>query len=126
MMTTAYWCVLAASILPLFLGFSAQLQGLNLNVLRRTRARAQSFDGWKQRAYFAQLNGWENFPGFAAAVIIAHVLEVPQPTIDMLALGFIGFRVIHAFAYIADRAVLRFLFWAGGMTCMIALYVYAA
>jgi len=124
-MTTAFWCILAATISPLIPGLAAQIPGLTLDKLRWTRTRAQSFIGWKQRAYYVQLNGWENLPGFSAAVIIAHILKVQQPTIDILALSFIGFRIAHALAYIADSGVLRTLFWSGGLTCMVALYVYA-
>ena len=40
-----------------------------------------------------QLNGFEAFPLFAAAVIVAQILQAPQARIDILALVFVAARV---------------------------------
>ena len=80
----------------------------------------------QQRAYWAQLNAFEAFPLFAAAVIIAHLAGGRQGTIDMLAVAFIGFRIIYTLAYLYDRPMLRSLVWSAGLFCVIGLFVAAA
>ena len=81
--------------------------------------------GWRQRANWAQANSYESFPAFAAGVIIAH-LAGAAPTIDMLALAYIGARILYGIFYIADRSTLRSLAWVAGLGCVIGLFVAAA
>src|SRR3546814_10004956 len=38
--------------------------------------------GWRKRAHWAQLNSFEAFPAFAAAVIIAQIAAGPNATAD--------------------------------------------
>ena len=73
-----------------------------------------------------QLNSYEAFPAFAAAVIIAHLCAVSQDTINLLALSFIGARILYGIAYLADKATLRSLVWGVGFACVIALFVFSA
>jgi uncharacterized MAPEG superfamily protein len=80
----------------------------------------------QQRAYWAQLNAFEAFPLFAAAVIIAHLAQAPQPWVDGLAVAFVGFRAAYTLAYIHDKPTLRSLLWAGGFFSVIGLFVAAA
>ena len=42
-----------------------------------------------------------------------------------LAMSFVGFRVLHAVAYIADWATLRSLLFVGALVCAIWLFVLA-
>jgi len=83
-------------------------------------------DGWRQRANWAQLNGFEAFPPFAAAVIIAHLLAVPQARIDLLAMAFIAARVVYGILYLANLPSLRSLAWMIATGCVVALFVSAA
>lgn len=80
----------------------------------------------QQRAYWAQLNAFEAFPLFAAAVIVAHLCRAPQPAVDALAIAFVVFRVLYTFAYIHDRPTLRSLLWVGALGCVIGLFVAGA
>jgi len=127
-MTTAYWCVLIAALFPYVGTLSAKIGG------RMPRAAnhgpRQWLDslgaGWQKRAYWAQLNSFEVFPAFAAAVIIAHQIHVPQPRLDLLAELFIVSRIVYFAVYLADLATLRSIVWFCGMACMVMLFVSGA
>jgi uncharacterized MAPEG superfamily protein len=127
-MTIAYWCVLAAALLPyVFTGFA-----------KTGRAESRRYDnhaprewldrltGWRRRAHWAQLNAFEAFPPFAAAVIIAHLAGAAQARIDDLAVAFVALRVGHGALYILDHPRLRSLAWAFALGCVIGLFVIAA
>jgi uncharacterized MAPEG superfamily protein len=123
-MTIAFWCVLAAGLLPFVAAMIAKSKAGFDN--HNPRAWLQSQEGFRQRANAAQLNAFESFPLFAAAVIIAHYLQAPQATIDQLALGFIAARVAYLICYVADWAAVRSLCWLAGMICTVAMFVVAA
>ncbi|MEK8089067.1 MAPEG family protein [Thermithiobacillus plumbiphilus] len=123
-MTLAYWMVLIAIFLPYIAAAAAKSGGKYDN--SAPRAQLEKASGWRQRANWAQMNAFEAFPPFAAAVIIAHQLNAPQDRIDLLAVLFVGFRLLHLVLYILDRPTLRSLAWAGGFLCVIGLFVIAA
>ncbi len=124
-MTTAYWCVLAAALLPFLFTGIAKFSGPGFNNYK-VRDFQAGLTGWRQRAHWAHLNSFEAFPPFAAAVIIAHVAGAPQDRVDLLALAFIGCRLVYAALYIANKAPLRSIVWALGLACVIGLFVVAA
>ncbi len=123
-MTTAYWMVLVAAMLPyLAVAFSKWRGGYDNHA---PRAGIEQLPPAKQRAYWAHLNAFEAFPPFAAAVIIAHLAGASQPLIDGLAIGFIASRVAHLLLYIGNYATLRSVAWAAGVSCVVALFVVSA
>ena len=124
-MTIAYWCVLTAALLPVLLTGVAKFSGPGFNN-RRPRDFQATLTGFRQRAHWAHLNSIEAFPPFAAAVIIAHLANVNQETLDGLAVGFIVARLIYAGFYLSDQATLRSLAWVAGVGCWVALFVLAA
>jgi len=124
-MTTAYWCVLVAALLPILWVGAAKAGGGGYNNAR-PREFLGALSGWPARANFAQQNSYEAFPPFAAGVIIAQLCNAPQATINVLALTFIGARVAHGLCYIADQAVLRSIVWLVGFGCVVGLFVTAA
>jgi len=124
-MTTAYWCVLAAALLPLLWTGAAKAGGLRYDNAR-PREFLAALTGWPARAHHAQQNSYEAFPPFAAGVIIAHLCGAPQPMVDGLALGFIGARLVYGLCYIADLSTLRSLVWLAGIGCVIGLFITAA
>ena len=124
-MTTAYWCVLAATILPLVWVVIAKAGGQDFdNAAPREFLDKQS--GMRQRANWAQQNAFEALPGFAAGTIIAHLAGTAQATIDTVALIFIAARVSHGVAYLLDLAGLRSLLWTVGFGATITMFVIAA
>jgi len=125
-MTTAYWCVFIVVLLPYIWVLFARGPGFSLQKNRIPRIASESFEGVQQRLYWAHLNSLEAIAPFAVAVIIAQSSYVEQQSIDMLALAFVGFRIAHALAYIADIGLLRSLFFAAGMSCVVALFLSAA
>lgn len=123
-MTSAYWCVLVAAVIPIIWAGVAKSKGGYDN--RAPRDWLAELDGWRQRANWAQANAWEAFAPFAAAVIIAHLAGARQGTIDLLALVFIVARVAHGLLYIVDRSTLRSIAWTIGFGCVVGLFVAAA
>lgn len=128
-MTTAYWCVLVAILLPYVCTVTAKMAGdrFGPNANRDPRGWLDKQQGLSRRAHAAQLNGFEVTPAFAAAVIIAHLAGgAQQGTIDLLALLFVASRVAYILCYLADRATLRTLAWFVGLAMIVALFCVAA
>ncbi|TFV98570.1 hypothetical protein E4K72_17245 [Oxalobacteraceae bacterium OM1] len=121
-MTTGMWCVAAAWLLPFVWAMLSKMGRRYDNA----RPRDPVPDGWQLRANWAQANAWEAFAPFAAALLIAQFVHAPQQTIDLLALAFIGFRIAHGLAYVADKPSLRSTMWLGGAACVAGLFVIAA
>lgn len=124
-MTFAYWCVLAAVMLPYVTVGFAKKAGERYNN-RSPRDWEQKLEGRARRAVFAHQNHFEAFPAFAAAVIIAHLAGAPQLPLDVIAATFIAARVAYTFAYIADAHMLRSILWFMGFACIIALFAASA
>lgn len=124
-MTIAYWCVLVAAILPYAFTALAKFSGGKFNN-KRPREFLDQLEGWRQRANWTQLNGFEAFPPFAAAVIIAHLAQAPQGTVDKLAIAFIALRVVYGVLYLANLHWQRSLVWTAGFACVVALFIVAA
>lgn len=124
-MTVALWCVFAAGLLPFVATLIAKSgrRGFDNRTPRDWLARQE---GFRKRANAAQLNSFEAFPFFAAAVIVAHVLHGPQPLIDLLALGFIVLRLLYLACYLADQSLLRSLVWFLGLGSVVAIFLVAA
>lgn len=127
-MTTAYWCVLVAGLLPFAWTTTAKAVGGGFNPRDNHNPREflESLSGLGRRANWAQLNAFEAFPLFAAAVIVAHLNGAPQARIDMLALAYIALRLLHGVFYLTDKASLRSIVWFGAIGCAIAIFVAGA
>jgi uncharacterized MAPEG superfamily protein len=123
-MTTAYWMILVAGLLPYWPTVASKWRRTYDNAA--PRAGVDQLPPRQQRAYWAQLNAFEAFPLFAAAVIIAHLAGGRQATIDLLAVAFVSFRIIYTLAYLYDRPLLRSLVWSAALCCVIGLFVAAA
>lgn len=123
-MSLALWCVFIAAFLPYPFTLAAKWSKRFDNA--RPRDYLGKLEGWRQRAHWVQLNSFESFPAFAAAVIIAQLQHAPQARIDSLALAFIVLRVLFGLCYVADKAVLRSLMWLGASGCVVALFIAAA
>ena len=123
-MTTAYWCVLIAGVLPYLATVIAKV-GMKFDN-NNPRDWLAKQEGWRRRANAAQSNGFETFPLFAAAVVVAHLAHAPQARVDQLAMGFIAARVGYLGAYLADVAPLRSVLWMTGLGCSIALFFQGA
>ena len=124
-MTLAYWCVLLAGLLPYVATLAAKIGGERFDN-RNPRDWLGAQSGFRRRANAAQLNGFEAFPLFAVAVVIAHVAGVGQPRIDTLAVAFVVARIFYLIFYLMDLALLRSLAWSVGIGSAVALFFSAA
>jgi uncharacterized MAPEG superfamily protein len=123
-MTIAFWCVLAAALIPYFtVGFAKYRPDFDNARPREWLAR---LEGWRARAFWAHQNAFEAFPPFAAGVIIAQLAGAPQGRVDLLALVFIAARIAYSALYMLDRATLRTIVWTVGIACVVGLFVIAA
>lgn len=123
-MTIAYWCVLIAGLLPYVFTVAAKWSPEYSN--ENPREYLEKVVGWRKRAHWAQVNSFEAFPFFAAAVIIAQRTFVHQTTIDVLALLFVFSRIIYGVAYIMNKPKARSLIWFLGFACCIGLFLVSA
>ena len=123
-MTTAYWCVLFAGLLPYVATLVAK--GGTRFDNRQPRAWLSRQTDWRARAHAAQLNGFEAFPLFAVAVVVAHLLGAPQPRVDALAILFVVARVGYLGAYLADLHWLRSAVWFVGIGSAVAIFLAGA
>ena len=125
-MTIAYWCVLAAAIMPMILTIIAKKSKPGFNN-KRPRQFLESLEGFGARAHAAHQNSFEAFPFFAAAVIVAHqVGTIDQSLLNTLALSFIGLRVAFGVLYLADKHLMRSLVWLAAVLCNVAMFVLSA
>jgi uncharacterized MAPEG superfamily protein len=123
-MTIALWCAFLAGVMPYVATLIAKSRkGFDNHDPRGWLAKQE---GFRQRANGAQMNAFEAFPFFAAAVITAHMLSGPQSLVDILAVGFVAARVLFLGCYLADRSTLRSLVWLVGFGCAVAIFVVTA
>ena len=102
--TLAYWCVMAAVLLPIVCAGIAKAGSYDNHDPRAWLSRQQ---GYRARANAAQSNGFENLPFFIGAVVIAHQLQASQGWVDGLALAYIVLRMAYVACYLANLAALR-------------------
>jgi uncharacterized MAPEG superfamily protein len=129
-MTIAFWCVLIAVLLPYVCFGIARNRGRGprgerLRDNRNPRDFPNRIEGLAKRAWDAQLNSFESLPGFAAAVIIAHLVHAPQNQIDILAAVWVLARVAHVAFYLTDRSTLRSSAQFVSLACVLGLFVVA-
>lgn len=125
-MSTAYWCILIAALLPyVWVAFAKTgAPGYNNKDPRGWIARQDSYR--VRNAHAAHLNAFEAFAPFAAGVLMAQLAGVDHALIGQLSMAFIACRVLHGVFYLASIPLARSLVWFGGIGCVIALLAQAA
>jgi uncharacterized MAPEG superfamily protein len=124
-MTIAYWCVLVAALLPYAATGVAKVGGERFSN-RYPRRWLEQQQGFRARANAAQANGFEAFPLFAAAVIVAHLSGAPQARIDVLAVLFVLARIAYVVCYVADWHWARSAVWLVGLLAAVAIFLAGA
>jgi len=120
-MTIAYWCILIAALLPYLYAVLAKTgKGYSNHTPREYLLQTE---GWRKRANWAQLNSFEAFPFFAAAVIVAQKTFAHQTTVDNIAIIFILSRILYGICYITNKSTARSLVWLVGFSCCISLFI---
>jgi uncharacterized MAPEG superfamily protein len=121
-MTLALWCVLLAGLLPVLTVGIAKVMGGRYNN-HDPRSHAARYEGVAKRAHAAHLNGFEAFPLFAAAVLVAEMKGAPRGLVDMLAVIYVAARIGYVGCYMLDRPSLRSLLWAVAFFSAIAIFI---
>jgi len=129
-MTIAFWCVLVGILLPYGCFGIARNRGRGpdrkrLRDNRNPRDFPNRIEGLAKRAWNAHLNAFEALPGFAAAVIIAHLVHAPQNLIDILASVWVLARMAHLGFYVSDKDKLRTSAQILSLACVLGLFVVA-
>ena len=129
-MTVAFWCVLIAVLMPyVCFGIARNrgrgTDGRRLRDNRNPRDFPNHIGGVAKRAWDAQLNAFESLPGFAAAVIIAHLAHAPQSSTDFLAGAWVLLRVAYLAFYLTGRSTLRSSAQFASLACVLGLFVVA-
>jgi uncharacterized MAPEG superfamily protein len=124
-MTIAFWCVLIAALLPYLGTLVAKTSGERYNN-RDPRAWLDRQTGLSRRADNAQKNGFEAFPFFAAAVVVAYLAHAPQERVDIVAIIFIAARMGYLVCYLADWQAARSLVWMIGFVACLTIFLLGA
>jgi uncharacterized MAPEG superfamily protein len=125
-MTVPFVCVVLAFLLtiaskgPVALAMARQPGGYDNREPRRQQA---ALGGWGRRALAAHQNGFEAFPAFAAAVIIAHLAGADPIWSTRLAFVFLASRAVYIPLYLSDLAIVRSLVWTLGFLATVALFL---
>ncbi len=124
-MTTPFLCVLIAYVLiyvpkiPLSLAMARQPGGYDN---KHPRAQQAALEGMGARASAAHQNGFEAFPGFVAAVLVAHGSGANDHRMTVLCIAFVVARALYIAAYLANQDYLRSAIWGIGFLCTVALF----
>ena len=121
-MTTAFWMILIAALLPYLTVGAAKFTDSGYDNAQ-PRVWSATLTGWRARAYAAHQNHFEAFPPFAASVLVATLANGTPALVDRLAIAFVLLRVAYTAAYIRGNAKLRSAAWALGFVCIVALFV---
>ena len=125
-MTIAFWCVLVAALMPYIWTISAKASRPGFDN-SKPRIFLNGLQGWGERANWAQVNSFEAFPAFAAAVVIASIIgNIVPETLDKLALLFIVCRILYGCFYLANLATLRSIVWIISVGSWVSIFILSA
>jgi uncharacterized MAPEG superfamily protein len=121
-MTIADLCLPAAIVLIIASIAPAKLDGGKTYDNANPRDPKFYTSGLRARSQGAHLNGYESFPFFAAAVILAEMRAAPQGIVDGLAVAFLLLRIVYVVLYLANRPTARSAVWSLALACNLALF----
>jgi len=125
-MNTPFFCVFLAFLLnmvskgPVALAMTRQNKGYDNKHPRDQQAELM---GWGRRALAAHLNGFEAFPAFAAAVLVAFLADADPVWSARLAVTFVVARVLYLPLYISNLDLFRSTVWGIGLIATAGLFV---
>jgi uncharacterized MAPEG superfamily protein len=123
-----YWTLMCAAILPYVWAFTAaafKYKQMGKIDLQHPRKQAEALEGPGYRANAAQSNAWEALAVFSVSFLTAVAANVPAENIWLLAVLWVGLRVLHGITYVMNLAPLRVAAFAGGTFCSFAILVQA-
>lgn len=123
-MNIPFFCIFLAFIMnylskyPVAIAMAKSPKGYDNELPREQQA---ALTGWGKRALAAHLNGFEIFPPFAAAVLMAHIAGLDEKTLSVYCITFIVSRIAYISLYLANKSTWRSLVWAIGAICVAAI-----
>lgn len=123
-MTIALWCILVAGLLPMLAGVYAKMSKPGYDN-ENPRRFMSGLEDEGARANATMQNGFEGFPLFAAAVLVAAVQKADPSMVNTFAVAYVLIRVAYAFAYIKGYSNARSAIWFTGLICIIGIFVTA-
>lgn len=121
-MTIADFMILLAALLP-YITVSFAKKTAHARFDNADPRNLSAFSAKELRIYNAHLNGFEVFPLFAAAVLLSELRAASSLWIDLLALFFVGTRLLYTVAYVYDKPTLRSALFGLGFFSIVALFL---
>jgi uncharacterized MAPEG superfamily protein len=121
-MTLAELCLPAAIVLIIASIAPAKLDGSREYDNANPRDPGFYRPGLRARAQGAHLNGYESFPFFAVAVLLAEMRAAPQTIVDTLAVAFVILRIGYVLLYLTNRPTARSVVWSLALACNMAIF----
>ena len=123
-MSVLLWSLFAAALLVVLskgpaMKYMAQSSGGYDN--RHPREQQSQLSGPGARALAAHQNTIENFPLFAAGVLVAELAANPNTVTALLAVGFLVMRVAYIVCYVKDWSTPRSVVWGLGYFACLGL-----
>jgi uncharacterized MAPEG superfamily protein len=127
-MASILWALLAVALLPYLARIPVaramnQLGGYDNHLPRAQQARLQ---GLGARANAAHYNSFEALQLFLAALLGCVVSGNYDSTMQALAWGYVGCRLLFILFYLLDWALARSLVWVLGIAAVVSMLVRAA
>lgn len=124
-MTTELACLVANALWGFLLvllevGGKTRAAGVAWNAGNRDASPA--FPAWVERAGRALGNHKENFPFFATAVIVVHLVGREDKVSAVAAVVYVVARIAHALVYVAGITGLRSALFVVGAVATLAIY----
>lgn len=125
-MTIPFLCIFLAFLLnmvskaPVAIAMAWQDGGYDN---KNPRVQQAELVGWGRRAVAAHLNGFEAFPAFAAAVLVAAASGADPGWTSRLAVAFVIARVFYIPLYIFNLDLLRSAVWTVGLVATGCLFL---
>ena len=121
-MTVAEILVLVAALLP-YAAVGYAKHGARATFDNANPRNQKAYTGAAQRAHGAHLNGFETFPLFAIAVLLAELHAMPQPLVNYLALAYVLLRIAYTVLYIKDKPTPRSIVWSLGFLITVIIFL---
>ncbi len=128
-MSILIWCLLIAGLLPIAAKAPVvYFQNRNKDGYdnQHPRAQQQGLTGAGARAVAGHYNAYEAFPLYAAAILVVIATGSVSETNIVLALSFIGLRILYHVLYLANTDKLRSLVWFFAILCPVLMIAQTA
>lgn len=125
-MTIPFFCIFLTFLLnmvskgPVAVAMARQTGGYDN---KKPRDQQALLEGWGRRAVAAHLNGFEAFPAFAAAVLVAVAAGADPVWTTRLSIAFVVARALYLPLYVFDLDRVRSMVWTVGFGVTVGLFL---